>query len=193
MIHEPGYIAVQNCHHTSPRLLNYRNIYNEVLYRFLIAVERHLIEIATLICLWNLDKPAFYMDTDKRLSLRQGICLAPRESWLANHREALSRCRWRQSFRLGLLLPEWGTNDIPLLDRWRHLGSGGWRVRELSVVCLHNNAIVARSILDINIALWDTWTASAPSILLVLLEPHYFPKSKGRILYSWNQDNIVNN
>ena len=49
---------------------------------------------------------------------------------------------------------------------------GGWRVRELSVVCLHNNAIVARCILDINIALWDTRTASAPSILLVLLEPH---------------------
>ena len=35
-----------------------------------------------------------------------------------------------------------------------------------------NNAIVARCILDINIALWDTRTASAPSILLVLFEPH---------------------
>ena len=99
-------IAVQNCHHTSqPRLLNYRNIYNEVLYRFLIAVERHLTEIATLRCLWNLDKPAFYMYTDKRLSLRQGICLAPRATWLAIHRESLSQCRWRQHFRLGLLLP----------------------------------------------------------------------------------------
>ena len=65
-----------------------------------------------------------------------------------------------------------GTNNILLLDRWRHLGAGGLRVRELSVVCLHN-AIVARCILDTNIALWDTRTASAPSILLVLLEPHY--------------------
>ena len=49
---------------------------------------------------------------------------------------------------------------------------GGLRVRKLSMVCLHNNAIVARCILDTNIALWDTRTASAPSILLVLLEPH---------------------
>ena len=36
-----------------------------------------------------------------------------------------------------------------------------------------NNAIVARCILDTNIALWATRTCSAPSILLVLLEPHY--------------------
>ena len=49
---------------------------------------------------------------------------------------------------------------------------GAISVRELSVVCLHNNAIVARCILNINIALWDTRTGSAPSILLVLLEPH---------------------
>ena len=56
--------------------------------------------------------------------------------------------------------------------RWRHLGSGGLRVWKFSVVCLHNNAIVARCILGTNIALWDTRTASAPSILLVLLEPH---------------------
>ena len=41
-----------------------------------------------------------------------------------------------------------------------------------SAVCLHN-AIVARCILDTNIALWDTQTASAPSILLILLEPYY--------------------
>ena len=68
---------------------------------------------------------------------------------------------------------QWGTNNIRLPDRWRHLGSGGWRVRELSVVCLHSNAIVARCILDIDIALWGTRTASAPSILLVLLEPHW--------------------
>ena len=67
---------------------------------------------------------------------------------------------------------EWWTNNIPLLDRWRHLGSGGLRDQEVSVVCLHNNAIVARCILDINIALWDIQTASAPSILLVVLEPH---------------------
>ena len=69
---------------------------------------------------------------------------------------------------------EWGTNNIRLPDRWRHLGSGGWRVRKLSVVCLHNNAIVARCILDTNIALWATRTTSAPSILLVLLEPHCY-------------------
>ena len=61
-------------------------------------------------------------------------------------------------------------------DRWSHLGSGVGRFgsyRKLSVVCLHNNAIVARYILDTNIALWDTRTGSAPSILLVLLEPHF--------------------
>ena len=40
------------------------------------------------------------------------------------------------------------------------------------MVCLHNNAIIGRFILDTNIALWDTRTGSAPSILLVLLEPH---------------------
>ena len=49
---------------------------------------------------------------------------------------------------------------------------GGGRVRKLSDVCLHNNAIVARGILVINIALWDTRIASAPSTLLVLLESH---------------------
>ena len=59
-------------------------------------------------------------------------------------------------------------------DRWRHLGLGGWRVRKLAVVCLHNNAIVARCNLDTDIALWATRTASAPPILLVLLEPHCF-------------------
>ena len=42
----------------------------------------------------------------------------------------------------------------------------------IAVVCLHSNAIVSRCILDTNNALWDTRTASAPSILLVLLEPH---------------------
>ena len=40
------------------------------------------------------------------------------------------------------------------------------------MVCLHNNAIVARCILDTNIALWATRTAPVPSMLLVLLEPH---------------------
>ena len=69
-------------------------------------------------------------------------------------------------------LSQWGTNNVRLPDRWRHLGSGGQPVRELSVVCSHNNTIVARCILDTNIALWDTRTGSAPSILLVLLEPH---------------------
>ena len=59
---------------------------------------------------------------------------------------------------------QWGTNNIRLPNRWRHLSSGGLRVRKLSVVCLHNNAIVARCILDTNIALWATRTASAPSI-----------------------------
>ena len=34
------------------------------------------------------------------------------------------------------------------------------------------NAFVASCILDTNIALWATRTASAPSILLVLLEPY---------------------
>ena len=51
--------------------------------------------------------------------------------------------------------------------------SGGGRVRMLADVYLHYNAIVARGILVTNIALWDTRTASGPSILLVLLEPHY--------------------
>ena len=49
---------------------------------------------------------------------------------------------------------------------------GGW-IRKLLDVYLHNVAIVARGILVTNVALWDTQTASAPSILLVLLEPHY--------------------
>ena len=44
-------------------------------------------------------------------------------------------------------------------------GSYRWFVK-------HNNAIGVRCILDTNIALWATQTASAPSILLVLLEPH---------------------
>ena len=51
---------------------------------------------------------------------------------------------------------------------------------------LHNNAIVARFILDTNIALWATRTGSAPSILLALLEPHlkvlltkcFFPQNR---------------
>ena len=77
-----------------------------------------------------------------------------------------------------------------LPDRWRHLGSRGWWVRKLSVVCLHNNAIVARCILDTNIALWATRTASAPSILLVLLEPHYSliiqpPQFENQSLLCW--------
>ena len=50
--------------------------------------------------------------------------------------------------------------------------SGGGRVRKFADVCLHNNAIVAKGILVANIALWDTRNPSAPSILLVLLEPH---------------------
>ena len=65
-----------------------------------------------------------------------------------------------------LQLIQWGTNNIRLPDRWRHLDSGGLRVRKLWVVCLHNDDIVARCILD-NIALWDTRTASAPSIYIV--------------------------
>ena len=65
-----------------------------------------------------------------------------------------------------------GTNNKRLPDRWRHRAFGGGRVRKLSDVCLHNNAIVARGILVTNVALWDTRTASAPSISLVLLEPH---------------------
>ena len=51
--------------------------------------------------------------------------------------------------------------------------SGGGRFRKLSDVCLHNNAIVARGILVTNIALWATRTASAPCIVLDLLEPYY--------------------
>ena len=50
--------------------------------------------------------------------------------------------------------------------------SGGGRARKFSDVCLHNNAFVARCIQVTNIALWDTRTTSALSILLVLLEPH---------------------
>ena len=48
--------------------------------------------------------------------------------------------------------------------------SGKGRVRTLSVVCLHNKAIVARGIM-VNILHCGT-PASAPSILLVMLEPH---------------------
>ena len=59
--------------------------------------------------------------------------------------------------------------------------SGGGRVRKLSGVCLHNNATVARGILVTNIALWDTRTASVPSISLVLLEPHYHLNKFGGI------------
>ena len=58
-----------------------------------------------------------------------------------------------------------------LIDGAMGRSGGGW-VRKFSDVCLHNNAIVARSILVTIIALWDTRTASTPSILLVLLEPH---------------------
>ena len=74
---------------------------------------------------------------------------------------------------------QWGTNNIRLPDRWRHLGSGGLRVWKLSVVCLHNNAIVARCILDTNIALWDTRTASAPP--LITSEPAIHPNRDGAI------------
>ena len=45
--------------------------------------------------------------------------------------------------------------------------SGGRQIRKLSVVCLHNNIIVARGIL-VTILHWDTRTP-APSIMLVLL------------------------
>ena len=45
---------------------------------------------------------------------------------------------------------------MPLPHRWRHLGSGEWRVLKLAVVCLHNNTIIERCILDTNIALWET-------------------------------------
>ena len=62
--------------------------------------------------------------------------------------------------------------------------SGGKWVRKFSDVCLHNKAIVARGILVTNIALWDTRTASAPSILLVLLEPHS--------LQNWEPTVLVN-
>ena len=47
--------------------------------------------------------------------------------------------------------------------------SGGGRFRELSVVCLHN-VIVPRGILYCIVG--HPNPASAPSILLVLLEPH---------------------
>ena len=59
--------------------------------------------------------------------------------------------------------------------------SGGGRVRKFFDVCLHNNAIVARGILVTNTALWSTRTASAPCILLVLLEPHCPVKTKSRM------------
>ena len=71
-------------------------------------------------------------------------------------------CSLQHSHNNKIIVVQWGTNNILLPDRWRHLGSGGLRVRKSSVVCLHNNAIVARCILDTNIALWDTWAASAP-------------------------------
>ena len=50
--------------------------------------------------------------------------------------------------------------------------SGRRRVRKVSVVCLHNNAIVARGILVIYCIMGHPIPDSAPSILLVLLEPH---------------------
>ena len=69
-----------------------------------------------------------------------------------------------------------GTNEEQIITGYPIDGAmgclgGGW-ARKFSDVCLHNNAIVARSILVTNIALWDTRTSSAPSMLLVLLEPH---------------------
>ena len=53
--------------------------------------------------------------------------------------------------------------------------SGGGHFQKLSMVCLHKNAFVARGILVTKLhQLWDTQNqASAPSILSVLLEPHY--------------------
>ena len=58
--------------------------------------------------------------------------------------------------------------------------SGGGRVQ--------NNAIVARGILVTNIALWDTRTASAPSILLVLLKP---PNKMHCMKYYWQVKQIT--
>ena len=52
--------------------------------------------------------------------------------------------------------------------------SGGGRVRKLSLVCLHNNAMFARGILvTIYYIAGHPSHASVPSILLVLLEPHF--------------------
>ena len=101
------------------------------------------------------------------------LLLPVRYSTSLNSTKTGWHCVYILLHRLSYMFIQWGTNNIRLPDRWRHLGSGGWWVRNLSVVCLHNNAIVARCILDTYIVLWDTRTASAPSILLVLLEPHY--------------------
>ena len=55
--------------------------------------------------------------------------------------------------------------------------SGGGRVQKLSVVCWHNNAFVARGILVTTLHCGTPESGSAPSILLVLLEPHWFINS----------------
>ena len=71
----------------------------------------------------------------------------------------------------------WVVNEEQIITGYPIDGAMGRSVggpaRKFSDVCLHNKAIVARSILVTNIALWDTRTASAPSLLLVLLEPHW--------------------
>ena len=48
----------------------------------------------------------------------------------------------------------------------------GAMVRKLSIVCLHNNAFVARGIWVNDCIVGHPNCISAPSILLVLLEPH---------------------
>ena len=50
--------------------------------------------------------------------------------------------------------------------------SGGGHARKLSVVCLHNNAIVVRGIMGTILHCGTPEPASAPSVLLILLEPH---------------------
>ena len=64
---------------------------------------------------------------------------------------------------------QWGTNNTRLPARWRHdVGL----VRKLSMVCLHNNACCKDCIVG------HPNPASARSVLLVLLEPHYVVHSE---------------
>ena len=90
----------------------------------------------------------------------------PRCQWDAKHNQLTNQ----NIIRLMSINEEQIITCYPI-DGAMGLSGGGW-VQKLSDVCLHNNVIVGRGILVTNIEFWDIRNASAPSILLVLLEPH---------------------